>query len=131
MSNKLPIADQVLRDDEVERLTKLGKSANEIAVIVGVTPRTVSRIRVRREIAQPLNIVPFTEEEKERARKLLSDGASYREVAKTLGRPYPTVATKFRGLSQCTPSDGLSNYWATWHLERLPVYHKETHHDHE
>ena len=73
-----------------------GLSAAQIAVRLKVNPRTVSRWRVAMGIAKPPAIL-LTAEEKVRALDLLTDGASYNEVARTIGRCAPTIARHFPG----------------------------------
>lgn len=66
-------------------LTRAGESARAIAERLGVSERTV--VRARRACGASLpRPTPYSDAEMEQARRLLEDGASYREVARTLGR---------------------------------------------
>lgn len=58
--------------------------------------RTVSRHRVKLGIANDPSI-PLSEEEKQIARQLLEDGATYAEAARTLGRDRKCVANALPG----------------------------------
>ena len=84
------------RRERVLQMTKLGFSAAQISAVLGVTTRTVQRDRDKMGCAQP---VPprITPEEIERARALLDDGCSRKEVARTLGRSADAIAHYFPG----------------------------------
>jgi DNA-binding CsgD family transcriptional regulator len=82
---------QAERQQRVVELTRTMHSASDIAFILGVSPRTVERYRRRAGISQGGS--PRTSDEVlAAAEALLSDGASYKEVGKTLGISYSTVA---------------------------------------
>jgi DNA-binding CsgD family transcriptional regulator len=84
------------RWDRVVELTFRGVSAAEIAHQLGITERTVFRIRRQRMVARctPLR---FTDDEIASAEQMLADGASIAEVARSLGRSPNTVNKRFRG----------------------------------
>ncbi|MEV7768308.1 helix-turn-helix domain-containing protein [Microbacterium sp. NPDC086615] len=67
-------------------MSAAGMSASEIATRLGVTPRTVGRWRAELGIVLRPRNRPITEDEKARALAMLQDGASYKEVGRTIGR---------------------------------------------
>lgn len=81
---------------QIVTLTKQGRTAREIADQLGVTPRTVVRHRKAAGISKP-GPREFTARETLRAIELLDDGASYSEVARTLGRGYKAVRNNAPG----------------------------------
>lgn len=86
----------VERDQRIAELTRQKYTADRIAAIERITPRSVHAARRRLGIAQP-PAKPFTNAEYTRAEELLDDGASYRDVAATLGRDPKTIAYHFPG----------------------------------
>ena len=85
-------------EDRIVALTRAGVSVPNIAQLVGVSDRTVVRVRGRRGIGQPWSGAnPFTDDEKLAAAALLDDGASVEEVARTLHRSSTTVHRHFPG----------------------------------
>lgn len=84
------------RRAEIVRLTKAGHSAAEIAKRLGVTTRTVHRQRRTGGCAKPMPNW-MTDDEIRRAEALLDDGASYSEVARTLGRTAQSIGERFPG----------------------------------
>lgn len=78
------------------RLHNEGLSAAQIALRLDINPRTVSRWRVAMGIAKP-PVVLLSAEEKKRALDLLTDGASYNEVARTLGRSTQCISHALPG----------------------------------
>ncbi|HEY2066352.1 MAG TPA: helix-turn-helix domain-containing protein [Gemmatimonadaceae bacterium] len=84
------------RRARVQRLTHEGRTAKAIAVALGITPRTVQRIRGDLGIAKPKPPI-LTDDEKRLAATLLDDGASYEEVARTIGRSAHAVRLAFPG----------------------------------
>lgn len=78
------------RDERIAELTRRGYTAAQIAGLVGVTPRSVTRARRRTGISRPVGR-RATPGEKQRAADMLADGASYCEVARTLGRSLRVV----------------------------------------
>lgn len=89
-------ADVLERRAKVAEMTRAGLSGDCIAAVLGVSERSVERARVATGCARPAS-VPLTEAELAAARQLLDDGASYAEVARTLGRGETTVARRFPG----------------------------------
>jgi IS30 family transposase len=96
--NELPPEETALRDQRIAQLTLAGKSARQVAEEVGVTKRTVQRARMRTGVAKPPR-QPLAGDEIRCAETLLDDGASYTEVARTLGRHPETIARNFPGRS--------------------------------
>lgn len=78
------------RREHVARLTRAGHSAAEIAVRLGVTPRTVHRDRRATGTAQP-EPTPMTDREHAIVQRLLADGASCAEAGRTIGRSKTTI----------------------------------------
>lgn len=82
----------------VVELTRSGHSLSQIAMILGITRRSVERFRQLEGLTEGYVPPPeVTEEEVERARLLLEDGASYKEVGRTLGRCYHTIQRRLPG----------------------------------
>ncbi len=87
--------DQAIEDRIVD-LTCEGWTAAQIAQETGVTARTVTRIRRRCGVAGP--VYPrLSDEELELAERMLADGASIVDVARTLGRSEDAMRKRFRG----------------------------------
>lgn len=90
----------LLRRERINRViaaSKAGKTAPEIAASEGISARTVQRIRRRAGIGQPTVIRPFTDDELATAARMLDDGASRGEVARTLHRSEHAIARRFPG----------------------------------
>lgn len=85
------------RRDRIIEYTRKGFSASLIADIEKVTPRSVFRIRHQTGMSQGGPPKPLTEDELATAASMLDDGCSIAEVARTLGRHYPTLAKYFPG----------------------------------
>jgi DNA-binding CsgD family transcriptional regulator len=86
------------RDERILELTRRGYSTTQIAAIVGLTPRSVTRARRRAGISRP-PATPAGPAERQWAAQLLADGASYSEVSRTLGRHIKTVMAWHPGAS--------------------------------
>ena len=82
------------RRDRVAELTRQGLTAGTIAEILSISKRSVQRHRSQRGVTQP-PAVHMTAEELLRAKEMLEDGASCREVARTLGRTHGTILKRF------------------------------------
>ncbi|GAS92653.1 Gp64 [Mycolicibacterium brisbanense] len=82
--------------ERVVELTKQNYSAPQIATILGCTTRHVVRLRAKAGIAKPAPL-PLNAEQVVIAERLLDDGASLTEVARTIGRSPRTVQARFRG----------------------------------
>lgn len=87
------------RDRDIAQRTMNGESTRSLAERYGINTRTVTRIRHRQGVAKPPP-VRLSTDEIALAKRLLEDGASYHEVARTLGRGYWSVRRKFPGMSQ-------------------------------
>ena len=98
-----PAEETNARRDRVTQLTRQGHTAKQIANLLGVTPRTVTRDRAARGITQPIH-PRVTETEFARAKEMLDDGASYEEVARTLHRSHTAFRHRFPGY-QLTPAE--------------------------
>lgn len=86
-------ADQMA--ERVVELTQKGKTTLGIAVRLGISERTVTRLRQRAGASLSGPVVPYPAEVWERAEEMLDDGASRAEVARTLGMNYSTVRYHF------------------------------------
>ncbi|MGB3708940.1 helix-turn-helix domain-containing protein [Gordonia sp. (in: high G+C Gram-positive bacteria)] len=87
------------RGNQVARMTAAGMSAAQIAEQLEVSPRTVARWRTRIGINVRPAAKALTGEQHATARRLIEDGCSLAEVARTigcsssvLGRWYPEAA---------------------------------------
>lgn len=87
----------VERRDRVAVMTRQGRSAPEIAAILGVTERTVIRDRVATGCARPVTWRTLTAEDLQLAQQLLDDGCSVVEVARTVGCSADTIHKHFPG----------------------------------
>lgn len=109
------------RREAVATLTRCGKSADDIAVMLGITGRSVVRIRSDLGIAQPA-AKPMSPDEVMVAERLLADGASYSEVARTLGRSSRTLHEKFPGFGW-PPGEGarfaVMHRWAEYRCRQV------------
>lgn len=85
------------RHARIAELTRAGLSQAQIAAIVGITPRSVCRTRKKLGLSRPLSGLHMTPDEIARAQALLDDGASYKEVARTLGRSSWSLRNRFPG----------------------------------
>lgn len=77
-----------------ERILELGAQGltnRQISEHVGGTPNSIGVIRRKNGQGRPGANQKMTEAEISRARELLEDGASYKEVGRTLGRHYNTI----------------------------------------
>ena len=84
------------RRDRVMELTRDGRSARDIAEILGITERSVLRHRRAAGLSREPG-TPMTADELRRAEALLNDGCSLQEVARTLGRSARTIKRRFPG----------------------------------
>lgn len=78
------VANRLYDWDKVVRLTLEGRSAFDIAAIVGCSTRSVQRIRFKTGISRPPAPL-MTPEEVAMAERMLDDGVSLGEIARTLG----------------------------------------------
>ena len=84
------------RRHQVEALTRQGHSAEHIANILGVSAMTVIRDRRATGIGQTPP-QPLTAEQVDQARRLLDDGCSYRETARTVECSQSALHRRFPG----------------------------------
>ena len=84
------------RRARIVELSKLGRTAKEICAEVGVGHWTVVEARKAAGISK-YQVKPFTDDEIAQATRMLEDGCSYSEVARTLGRHHQVVGRKFPG----------------------------------
>lgn len=88
--------DTVARREKIVLLADEGRSATEIAAVLGITARSV--LRHLDDLGRPQNRAhPWTAHELGLAAALLADGCSYAEVGRTLGCPYSVVQHRFPG----------------------------------
>ena len=90
------IYDPEPRNQYIGEKTLEGWSARKIADRLGVSPRTVQRVRFQLGIAQT-QAPHFTPDEIEKAELMLSEGYSLAALARALGRNEPTIYQRFRG----------------------------------
>lgn len=86
--------DRATRLEGVARLTRAGYPAPDIAVRLGCSRRQVTRDRRTLGISKPRAGEPTAEQIAE-AERLLDDGASRAEVARTLGLGETTIRRRF------------------------------------
>lgn len=80
----------------VARMTRQGMRVVDIAAALRINDRLVMRDRRVLGLSQPAPI-PFTEAERIEAKARLDDGASYNEVARTIGRTHQTLVKHLPG----------------------------------
>lgn len=88
------VADE--RHAKIIHLSRQGLSVQRIAEQVGVHPQTVVDVRVANQCGRWARRL-FTDSEIQACLTMLEDGASYNEVARTVGRHVGTVARRFPG----------------------------------
>ena len=83
-------------EERVVALTKQNYTAAQISAILGCAKRSVQRVRARAGIAQP---APrrLTDEQLAIADRLITDGASIAEAARTIGCGVNTLYRHFKG----------------------------------
>jgi len=84
------------RREQVTAMTRRGMTADQIAETLGITARTVLRHRVTAGIARPAP-VRVTDSQWQTAERMLDDGCSLAEIARTIGTNHSTVATHYPG----------------------------------
>lgn len=89
-----------LRWEQVVFLTRRGLTAPVIAERLGVSTATVYRVRRLRDVhtMRQQRMRRFTAEEDALCRRMLEDGASYSEVARTVGRHREVINRRYPGL---------------------------------
>lgn len=120
MTNTLPRDEAEARRAQIAALTRAGHTAKEIALIVGVTPRSVERIRGRCGVALP-PATPMTEDEIRAAAAMLDDGASYGEVSRTIGRSVMAIRKHLPGRSQWQAGSGVQYRAYMAALDAIPA----------
>lgn len=105
------------RRARVAELTKRGMSASLIADILKVTDRTVVRDRKVAGISQPGPRL-LTPEEVEVVERLLDDGASLTEAARTIGRNRASLHHNNRFKGRAWTRQQVADYAALRRLER-------------
>ena len=103
LGRKIYMEKSRTREQRTIELTRLGVSAKEIAEILGITRRSVQRIRQRTRITQcgPAEL-KMTPEIKTLAHNLLADGASKTDVARTIGVNPTAIYRHFRHIPSWT-----------------------------
>lgn len=81
--------------DRVIAATEQGMGRAETAALVGCSKSTVTRVRRMHGLAKPWT--PLTDEQLTRAEQLLDDGASFAEVARTIGTTASAICKRFPG----------------------------------
>lgn len=101
------------RWDRIAGRLRGGVDPRTIARDEGVSLATVYRIRLKLEGARQTNRA-FTDDEIARIEQLLDDGASLREVARTVGRDPKVISRRWvgRGWTREQVGDWLSMRWA-------------------
>jgi transposase-like protein len=85
---------------------RIGMPIEAIAEHFDVDPQTVRRGLQREGVIAGESIRrQMTEDEKDRARRMLEDGQSYSAVARTLGRSYETVRRNVPGFPLLSPHE--------------------------
>jgi hypothetical protein len=92
-----------IRDLVIYQLTDIGLPASEIATKLGISPRTVARVRTRDK--GYVNPEPMSACEIERAKAMLEEGVCYTEVARTIGRSPKVVMKRVPGYRRWTKSE--------------------------
>jgi IS30 family transposase len=85
------------RLERVTRLTAAGWSAAEIAEDLGVTPRSVTRLRAKAGLTNGVQIPRWTPQQVELFDRLLTEGWSYREISRTHHVNEGTLSRRFPG----------------------------------
>jgi DNA-binding CsgD family transcriptional regulator len=126
MNNVCPVHDataegRAARRARVVALTREGRSATDIAFIVGITARNVSKHRAAAGLtAGYVRADRLSEDELLAAKVLLVDGASYAEVGRTLGRSPDTLAKHLPGYAW-TKADAARQSILSRQLRELAV----------
>jgi Bacterial regulatory proteins, luxR family len=102
---------------QVPALVALGLTNTQIGYRLDVTERTVSRYRDRLGLGAPPNAM--SPEEVEAVERMLDEGCSLSEAARTIGRDARNIARRFRGRSQWNPSMAQHFRWMKERLEAL------------
>jgi len=118
---KIDRESTALRRKRITEMTQQGLSSPEIAAMLGMSERSVTRARVLCECTLGEAAVPATDDERRRALELLTDGCSYMETARTIGRSSTAVRRWFPGYewtaAQCGEMAAMMRK-----LNRLPAH---------
>lgn len=97
-------------EDELVELFKGGRTIPQVAEIVGRSPRTVERMRLRYGLSKPSPKCGkrYTKEELAGFQAMIDEGMSFDEIAKTTGVNWATLNRWFRG--QAWPPEKVSQY---------------------
>lgn len=96
MTSKAP-EDVALRRQQVAELTRKGRTAAQIGAVLGISDRSVVRHRRVAGCLVTEYHTPLTAAEIAEAERLLDEGCSYAETARTLGRGARTLREHFPG----------------------------------
>lgn len=88
-----------------------GGSNPQAAKAIGVSVKTVERIRRKAGISAGCAFARFSPEEDKLARAMLEDGASFNEVARTLNRALSTICRKYKGMGWTKQELSEFNSW--------------------
>lgn len=91
----------------VAKLVAEGWTLDQMAARLNTTPRTVARDKYKLKLVHP--IPHLSADECEQAEKLLDAGASFKEVARTLGRAPWTIQKRFPGRGWTPEQTGQFN----------------------
>jgi DNA-binding NarL/FixJ family response regulator len=98
------------RRERISELSAQGLTVSTIADKLGIHPRTVQKAREAAGLTTPVRHA--TEDERLEAKRLLVDGASYEEVARTLKRASSTIAAWHPGFQFTDAQKGLAGAMA-------------------
>ena len=84
------------RREQVTAMTRQGMTAKQIGEALGIASRNVVRYRVAAGITQPAS-VRVTDAQWQAAARMLQDGCSLAEIARTIGANPSTVAAHYPG----------------------------------
>lgn len=113
-----------VRQARIEQLSRAGLTVTAIAAELGVCTATVVTARARAGLTK-YQVRPFTPEEDERIDAMLTDGASYKEVARTIGRHRQSIARRFPGRGWSTADrDAHTRVVRGAHQRPQPIFGK-------
>jgi len=113
------------RDREIIKLTKANKTSKEISQIIGCSERTVVRVRKNSNCMVSPAPKKFTNEELQRAKKILDEGGTYSEALKTIGRHRGSIQSlkkKLPGYKIWTRKESSDYAALVRKLNKLPNY---------
>lgn len=83
-----------MNDERVVELSRQGATARQISEVMGCHRESVTRVLRRNGLTAP-PAPPLTDEEVERARRVIEDGGSLTEAARTIGRSRRAIRSRF------------------------------------